>query len=100
VTLPRFSEAEVRIVDGARSHLFRDGRDLGCREAGSNVGEIEAGARQRSHAHADDEQVYIVIQGEGKVSAGKEAADVSRGDLVAIPPNPVHEIAGELLTHG
>lgn len=53
--------------------------------------EVEPGFAQTPHSHPP-EQVYIIIQGEGKMIVGQDEENVTVGDLIYIPSNAVHSI--------
>ncbi len=63
--------------------------------------EVEPGAEQVVHAH-DPEQVYVVLDGEGRMHVGGEERPVAAGDLVHIPPQTDHGVVNtgdEVLTY-
>jgi mannose-6-phosphate isomerase-like protein (cupin superfamily) len=43
------------------------------------------------HTHTNGEiEIYIVIQGVGKVAVGSEIRSIQKGDTVVIPPDTIH----------
>ena len=50
------------------------------------------GSEQQLHAHPESEQVYVIVQGRGIMSAGDETQQVEAGTLVFIPPGTAHAI--------
>lgn len=92
----RLSEAPVYERDRLASHVLLDAGDFGSKHLAITWVEVPAGARQRPHLHPGSEQVYVVVQGNGTMTAGDEQTRVEPGDLVLIPPGATHAIA----THG
>jgi mannose-6-phosphate isomerase-like protein (cupin superfamily) len=43
------------------------------------------------HRH-EPEQVYVIVEGTGRMRVGEEEEEVVTGDLIYIPPNLVHAI--------
>jgi mannose-6-phosphate isomerase-like protein (cupin superfamily) len=93
--LRRHSEAHVEERGRLRSHFLMDAGDLGSRHMTVTWLHIPAGAEQRSHAHVDSEQVYVVVRGRGRMTVAGDVEDVSEGDLVFIPPATEHSIVNE-----
>lgn len=54
--------------------------------------EAAPGSQQPLHAHPASTQVYLVIQGSGRMIVDGEEADVTSGDMVCIPPAARHAI--------
>jgi mannose-6-phosphate isomerase-like protein (cupin superfamily) len=54
--------------------------------------EAAPGSQQPLHAHPASTQVYLVVEGSGRMIVDGEEADVSRGDMVCIPPRARHAI--------
>ena len=52
---------------------------------------LEPGQAQKPHTHAGSEKVYLVVEGEGRFSAGEDEHRLSAGEAI-------HVAAGE--THG
>ncbi len=53
--------------------------------------EVAPGSHQRVHGHVP-EQVYVIVQGSGKMRVGEEERRVEEGDLVHVPSNVLHGI--------
>lgn len=54
--------------------------------------EAAPGSQQPLHAHPESTQVYLVIEGSGRMIVDEEEADVTRGSMVCIPPGARHAI--------
>ncbi|HEY4897946.1 MAG TPA: hypothetical protein VII01_17890 [Solirubrobacteraceae bacterium] len=82
----------VEGLDGrfARKHL--DSRDLG-------VGLFRYAARVRSpiaHSHGEQEEVYVVLAGSGRILLDGEVQDVRRWDVIRVAPEVIRAFeAGE-----
>lgn len=74
-------------IPGIKFHSA--GRDLGVTAWGMNVLEIDAGCTgYPEHDHVTDgqEEVYVVLRGEGTLDAGGEQTTLSAGTLVRVGP--------------
>ena len=78
-----------------RSHFLMDAGDLGARNLSVTWVDVPPGAEQRSHSHADAEQVYVIVRGRGRMHVAGDSEDVGEGDLVFIPPATDHGIAND-----
>jgi mannose-6-phosphate isomerase-like protein (cupin superfamily) len=72
-----------------------DAGDLGSRNLTVTWVEVPPGAEQRPHTHPDAEQVYVIVQGSGRVQVAGDVERVSEGDLVFVPPSAEHGIAND-----
>ncbi len=62
-----------------------------------NLGIAYAEIREsRLHLHRRTTEVYIVQDGRGKVVLGERVMNVSKGDVVKIPPNTPHKVLGDV----
>jgi len=53
------------------------------------------------HYHPKAEEIYYILDGQGRMQIGGETRDVGPGDAIAIPPGQVHQITntgGDVLT--
>jgi len=48
------------------------------------------GQEHAAHVHADQDKMYVVIEGRGEASVGGEARAVGAGDLVFAPAGAAH----------
>ena len=80
-------EMEERAHDGDGSILTARarGRAEGSRLAFVDLTEIPPGASIGVHAHGVDEEVYVIIAGEGTVTLGEEQHRVRPGTVVVNP---------------
>lgn len=48
------------------------------------------GQEHRPHVHADQDKMYLVLEGRGQASVGDETREVAGGDMVFAPAGVVH----------
>jgi mannose-6-phosphate isomerase-like protein (cupin superfamily) len=53
---------------------------------------LPAGGRSLPHRHLLSEEIYYIIEGEGRLTVGLETIAVGPGDAVCIPPRMLHWI--------
>ena len=46
----------------------------------------------RGHSHENIDEIYICIEGEGKIQVGEEEFDFKPGDMITIPPGDFHKV--------
>ena len=51
---------------------------------------VEPGGTNKPHLHENEEQVYMIVNGEGVVSVGEEKRRVKEGDFIYLPPKITH----------
>lgn len=54
--------------------------------------ECAPGSQQARHRHLAQEQVYVIVGGQGQMLLGDEGRAVSEGTLVCVPPGTEHAI--------
>jgi mannose-6-phosphate isomerase-like protein (cupin superfamily) len=91
----RHSEAAVTEWHRLRTHILMDAGELGSRNMSVIWIEVPAGTSQSLRSHEEAEQVYVVVQGEGTMSAAGDSERLLQGDLALIPPATDHAIANE-----
>ena len=63
------------------------GRRIGARKLGYNVTQIDPGkAAYPAHAHRINEEMFMVLEGEGELRVGEDRFPVRAGDVCACPP--------------
>jgi len=90
--------------EGARSRLYKNDRGnqvsetwmIGKKEGAENFAfryyQIEEGGHSNKEQHPYDHGI-LVLQGSGKVLLGEEIHNISRGDIIHIPPDALHQIS-------
>ena len=78
---------------------FTDARDeqlLVKREETQGIGNgyvrLKEGARTPENTHPDEEEIYLILKGEGLVRIGDEEERVSGGDVLYVPAKTRHEV--------
>ena len=86
---------EIVANDGCRLrellHPDRDEADVGYSVA---LAWVDPGERTLPHVLRNQTEVYLVLQGTGRMHIGDDSAGVAEGDLVVVP-GPVHLSEGE-----
>ena len=53
---------------------------------------LPRGASTTPHYHPQTEEIYFILEGEGRMRIDDEIRGVGSGDAVAIPPGRIHQI--------
>jgi len=53
---------------------------------------IPPGESTAPHHHTQTEEIYYLLEGQGRMQIDDELRDVGPGDAIAIPPGAVHQI--------
>ena len=87
-------------LDGSTIRVLLDAQLGGASEQSLAEATLAAGTRTRRHYHARPEEVYVMLEGSGRMEVAGDERDVGPGDAILIPPRAWHEIeasaAGEL----
>ncbi|HLA84997.1 MAG TPA: cupin domain-containing protein [Thermoguttaceae bacterium] len=51
------------------------------------------GCSTTPHFHVRTEEIYYILEGQGRMQVGRETRDVGPGDAIAIPPGALHQIS-------
>jgi uncharacterized cupin superfamily protein len=63
------------------------GRRIGARKLGCNLTVVPPGKRAWPfHSHRVNEEMFVVLEGEGEVRIGPETFPIKKGDVIAHPP--------------
>lgn len=82
------------------------GRPLDCEQVGLSYQRLAPGGRSSFfHRHHGDEEVYVVIDGAGRVRLDDEDVEIARWDAIRVAPSTVRAFAAgpeglELLAFG
>jgi len=66
--------------------------DFGSEKLAVTWVDCEPGSQQDLHAHANSEQVYVIVKGTGTMLVGDDEQEVEEGTMVFIPPGTQHAI--------
>jgi mannose-6-phosphate isomerase-like protein (cupin superfamily) len=87
-------------LDGSTIRVLLDAQLGGASEQSLAEATLAAGTRTRRHYHARTEEIYVMLEGSGRMEVAGDERDVGPGDAILIPPRAWHEIeasaAGEL----
>jgi uncharacterized cupin superfamily protein len=83
-------EVEDAAVEGGFSETQAArfaGRELGCETIGLALEEVKPGRRQAfGHRHEEDEEVYVVVNGSGRMRLGEDTIEVAQMDAIRVAP--------------
>ena len=82
------------VEDAAVKHGFSEtqmarfaGADLGCERIGLALEGVKPGRRQAfGHRHEEDEEVYVVIDGSGRMRLGEDLIEIGPLDAIRVAP--------------
>lgn len=82
------------IEDSAVKHGFSEtqmarfaGEELGCESIGLALEGVKPGRRQAfGHKHEQDEEVYVIVKGSGRMRLGDEVIEVGELDAIRVAP--------------
>ena len=60
---------------------------------------VQPGVAIERHEHKDVEEIYYIVSGRGKMTAGDEEEEVTGGDAIYLPPLKVHSSLENAGTH-
>jgi mannose-6-phosphate isomerase-like protein (cupin superfamily) len=81
--------------DGQVSYLTLAPGQFGSANLAITWVECAPGSQQPLHSHANSEQVYVIVRGEGRMLIDDEEQTVSPGDTVFIAPGSWHAIRND-----
>jgi len=84
--------APVNERGGQSSHLLLGRNQFGSRNLAVTWAEGAPGSMQAVHGHPDNEQVYVIVRGQGVMQVGDEMQELSEGTLVFITRVAAHAI--------
>lgn len=92
---------DVKNIDQVPAFTTKDGSEIrellahrnSCiRNQSLAEARLPAGASTTPHHHPQTEEIYYVLEGQGRVQLGEEARNVGPGDAIAIPPGTPHHV--------
>jgi mannose-6-phosphate isomerase-like protein (cupin superfamily) len=93
---------DVQNLNDAPAFITKDGSEIrellahrnSCiRKQSLAEARLAPGLTTAAHHHPQTEEIYFILEGEGRMYLGDEARDVGPGDAIAIPPGMVHWIS-------
>ena len=88
----RLEESPRNQRGGQVSYLLLTKGQFGSRNLSVTWVEGEPGSEQPVHDHPAQEQVYVIVRGQGLMRVGDDEREVSAGTLVFVPPGAGHAI--------
>jgi mannose-6-phosphate isomerase-like protein (cupin superfamily) len=98
---------DVHNIDRVPSFITADGSEIrellahrnSCIQQQSLAeARLPPGGRTTPHYHPETEEIYYLLEGQGRMRLGDEERDVFPGDAIAIPPGQVHQIVNTGVT--
>jgi uncharacterized cupin superfamily protein len=72
---------------GERQEARFAGEALECEQVGISLQRVKPGQRQGfGHRHGEDEEIYVVLSGSGRVKLDKESVELGPMDAVRVAP--------------
>jgi quercetin dioxygenase-like cupin family protein len=84
-------ECPIRVRPGLVSHILLQTGDTPNNNLAVTRVEVAPAARQQPHSYAP-EQIYVILEGTGRMKVGSEVTVARPGELIYIPPDVVHSI--------
>ena len=81
--------------DGQVSYLTLAPGQFGSTNLAITWVECAPGSQQPLHSHANSEQVYVIVSGQGTMLIDDEEQTVGPGDTIFIPPGSRHAIRND-----
>ena len=93
-----FDDVEDNGVYTSRRALFSAG--IGARKLGYNLTELPPGKAQCPfHAHREEEEMFLVLEGTGELRFGDKRYPIRRHDVIACPTGGA-EVAHQIVNNG
>ena len=77
-------------LDGSTIRVLLDARLGGARNQSLAEATLGPGQATRRHHHAETEEIYVVLAGEGDMEVDGEQSRVATGDAILILPGAWH----------
>ena len=93
---------DIHNLDRVEAFITKDGseiRELLAYRNSSIVNQslaearVAPGATTTGHRHLRTEEIYYILEGQGRMRIGDDVALVGPGDAIAIPPGQLHQIS-------
>jgi len=102
---PLMNLDEVQFDDVEENGIFTSsrasiGRHIGARQLGYNLTVLPPGKTQCPfHSHRVEEEMFLILEGEGELRFGNERYPLRRHDVIACPPGGP-EVAHQIINTG
>lgn len=101
MTRPFVNLADVEFTDVEENGFYTSRRAqfsaaIGARQLGYNLTELPPGSAQCPfHSHRSEEEMFLILEGEGELRYGSETYQIKKHDVIACPtggPDTAHQI--------
>jgi mannose-6-phosphate isomerase-like protein (cupin superfamily) len=82
-------------LDGSTIRVLLDARLGGAGNQSLAEATLEPGQATQRHHHADTEEIYVVLAGEGDMEVDRDRSRVAPGDAILIPPGAWHQLRAD-----
>jgi mannose-6-phosphate isomerase-like protein (cupin superfamily) len=82
-------------LDGSTIRVLLDATLGGAGNQSLAEATLRPGQATRRHYHAETEEVYLLLAGEGEMEIDGDRRHVGAGDAILIPPGARHEIRAD-----
>ena len=90
---PLQDAAKIHDGCGIAKHVsLFDNKDFSTNLRFINYTILPSGVSIGSHKHGDDEELYIILEGNGEMTVNGEVRSVTAGDIIVNPPFGSHEL--------
>jgi mannose-6-phosphate isomerase-like protein (cupin superfamily) len=79
-------------LDGSTIRVLLDARVGGASNQSLAEASLEPGQATQRHHHAETEEIYVLLEGEGEIEVDGEMRSVVPGDAILIPAGARHQI--------
>jgi uncharacterized cupin superfamily protein len=94
----QFDDIEENGYYTSRRALFS--ADIGARKLGYNLTELPPGKAQCPfHSHREEEEMFLILEGEGELRFGEQRFKLRRHDVIACPTGGA-EVAHQIINTG
>lgn len=94
----QFDDIEENSFYTSRRALFSAG--IGARKLGYNLTELPPGKAQCPfHSHREEEEMFLILEGEGELRFGEQRFKLRRHDVIACPTGGA-EVAHQIINTG
>ncbi len=69
--------------------------NMGSRHLWLGTSSVDPGFASNAHAHADQEEVFYCVSGQGRIKVDDEEAPLEPGATVYVPPQAVHQLIND-----
>jgi uncharacterized cupin superfamily protein len=67
-------------------------RQLGAEEVGARLWRLKPGQASTLHRHRSQEEIYLVLEGTGRIKVGDETLTLAGGDFLRVAPETLRQV--------